>query len=60
MINFLQLQKETKLNIEFFRCDNSGEDNQFQQEAVHPHMHFKFEYTAPGNPQQMVKLSASL
>jgi hypothetical protein len=44
MINFLlPLQKETKLQVEFIRCDNSGENNQFQTAAnVHPHMHFKF------------------
>jgi transposase InsO family protein len=48
MITFLlQLQKETKLK--FIRWDNSGENNQFQtDDNVHPHMHFMFEYTAPG------------
>jgi hypothetical protein len=54
MITFLlQLQKETKLNVEFIRCDNSGENNQFQTAVnVNPHMHLKFGYTAPGTPRQ--------
>jgi hypothetical protein len=56
MIKFLlQLQKETKLNVEYIRYDNSGENNQFQEAAnVHPHMHFKFENTAPGTLNKMV------
>jgi transposase InsO family protein len=53
----LQLQNETKLSVEFSRCDNSGENNQIQTDAnVHPHMHFKFEYTALENPQQNGKI----
>jgi len=42
-----------KINVEFIRCDNSGENNHFQAaENIHPKMHLKFEYTAPGTPQQ--------
>jgi hypothetical protein len=53
----LQLQKETKLNVEYIRYDSSGENNLFQTAAnVHPHMHVKFEYTAQGNPQQNGKI----
>jgi hypothetical protein len=53
----LQLQKETKLNVEYIKCDISGENNQFQTAAnAHPHMHFKFEYTVPGTPQQNGKI----
>jgi hypothetical protein len=33
------------------------EKNQFQEAAnVQPHMHFKFEYTVPGTPQQNGKI----
>jgi hypothetical protein len=52
-LSYYNSKTETKLDIDFIRCDNSVENNQFQTAAkVHPHMQFKFEYTAPGTPQQ--------
>jgi hypothetical protein len=62
MIQFLtQLQKETKLKVEFIGCDNSRKNKQFQEAAnAHPRMRFKFEYTAPGTPQQNGKIERKL
>jgi hypothetical protein len=62
MIDLLYLvKKELKLSIKNIRLDNSGENMAFYKLIqFKPGFHIKFEFTAPGTPQQMVKWNVLL
>jgi hypothetical protein len=51
------LEKETGISIKSFRLDNSGENIKLQElTREHPQLKIKFEFTAPGTPQQNGKV----
>jgi hypothetical protein len=53
MFDWLQLvKKENCLNLKRFRLDNSGENKYFHQKVQKSNYNIKFEFTAPGTPQQ--------
>jgi len=58
MIDWLyQVKKELKLAIKVIRLDNSGENMAFHKLIqFKPEFHIKFEFTAPGTPQQNGKV----
>jgi hypothetical protein len=58
MIDWLyQIKKELKLVIKIIRLDYSGENMVFHKLIqFKPEFHIKFEFTAPGTPQQNGKV----
>ena len=53
MIPFIKtLEAEYGLHIVYIRCDNAGENLAFETTSKREGMGLKFEYTAPGTPQQ--------
>ena len=58
MMNWLNnFQREHKINVQHFRCDNSGENKKFQELVkTKTKMNIVFEFTAPNTPQQNGKV----
>jgi transposase InsO family protein len=57
MIYWIYLvQKEIKLNVKSICLDNSGENKSFHQMIIKSEFNIKFEFTAPGTPQQYGKV----
>jgi transposase InsO family protein len=53
MLKFLQQRKLEGNPVRFIRLDNSGENKSFQDKAsTKGYADIKFEFTAPGTPQQ--------
>jgi transposase InsO family protein len=49
---FHLVKKEISLDVKCIRLDNSGENNSFHQKAQRANYNIKFEFIAPGTPQQ--------
>ena len=47
-----QLEAEFGIHVKIIRCDNAGENLAFQRASQQEGMGLKFEYTAPGTPEQ--------
>jgi hypothetical protein len=61
MFDWLQLvKKEISLNVKCIRLDNSVESKSFHQMVQKSDSHIKFEFTAPGTPQQNERAFATL
>jgi hypothetical protein len=62
MVEWLYLvKKELNLSIKTIRLDNSGENMAFHKLIqFKPDFHIKFEFTAPGTPQQNGKWNVLL
>jgi hypothetical protein len=57
MLDWLKLvQKEINLNVKSMRLDNSYENKFFHQMIIKSAFNIKFEFTAPGTPQQNGKV----
>jgi transposase InsO family protein len=57
LIDWLKLvQKEIKLNVKSICLDNYGENKSFHQMITKSELNIKFEFTAPGTPQQNGKV----
>ena len=41
-----------KMRVKIIRCDNAGENMAFMRAAQYERLGLKFEFTAPGTPQQ--------
>ena len=44
------------IQVKTIRCDNAGENLKFEETCKHQGLKVKFEYTAPGTPQQNGKV----
>jgi hypothetical protein len=57
MYDWLKLvQNKIYLNVTSLRLDNSGENKAFHHLILKSEFNIKFEFTAPGNPQQNGKV----
>jgi transposase InsO family protein len=53
MLDWLKLvEKEINLNVKRIHFDNSGDSKSFHQVNINSEFNIKFEFTAPGTPQQ--------
>ena len=53
MINFIKnLKQQNDVIVKTIRCDNGGENKLFEKESKEAGLGLKFEFTAPGTPQQ--------
>jgi hypothetical protein len=52
------ITSETKVKVNYIRCDNSGENHDLQNQINdnHPKLVCKFDFTAPDSPQQNNKV----
>jgi hypothetical protein len=50
------VHKEINLNVKNIRIDSSGENKSFRQMIIKSEFIIKFEFTAPGTPQQNGKV----
>jgi len=58
MMRFIRIQrKRGNMTVKIIRCDNSGENQSFEEEALNStDLNLKFEYTAPYTPEQNGKV----
>ena len=49
---FKDLKATYGIIVKFVRCDNSGENNTLRHDCISEDLGIKFEFTAPGTPQQ--------
>jgi hypothetical protein len=52
ILQFIKLMKQRKTPVHAICCDNSGENNFLKKTIQQQGLHIKFEFTAPGTPQQ--------
>ena len=55
-----RFQRDYKIQVKFFRCDNSGENRSFRDSLQNHEFKFQFEFTATNTPQQNGRLERKL
>ena len=55
-MEFIHLLQLNGIKVKVFRCDNAAENEKFKEKIVEIGMDACFEFSAPGTPQQNVKV----
>ena len=51
-MEFIHLLQSKNIKVKVFRSDNAAENEKFEEEIIELGMHTRFEFSAPGTPQQ--------
>ena len=51
-LEFIHLLQSNNIKVKVFRCDNAAENEKFKKKIIELGMDARFEFSAPGTPQQ--------